>query len=233
MKKFQILVVILVVVIIALMAITYNSHVKYERLLNQYKTEQTSWMNELSRLKISYNEKDQQVVKTEVMRLDFENLKSLYSSQSKILRELQLAVKKNTQAVIQYASTTADTVYVPVDSIYFSSTDTSCNPVYYGSLSDEWGTHKIIASRDTMMLDYTVFNDFSFTENWEPINKNKLIPRFLKKKQLELKVVNLNPHTKTRGAASWRAPDSKKRRIPFLVTGYLAGILTSVYLLNR
>lgn len=232
MRKLYLLITILVVIIISLMVTTYNQKIQYEKLLNDYKETQKSWMNESQQLKITHNQLNQQIVETRTMRLENAELQSLYSEQSRSLKMLQQSIKKHTDQAIYFSSVRRDTIYFPVDSIVFA-VDSTAMPVYYGVVTDEWGTHDIIATPDTMFLTYETFDEFQFTENWDVKNKSKLIPRFLKKKELTLQVVNLNPNTSTRGLSSWRAPDTGKKPFRLLGIGFGLGVASTIYLMSR
>jgi hypothetical protein len=232
MKKLYFIITILVVIIISLMVTTFNMKVRFENQMRDYKEQQTSWTQDSLRLRTEINDKNQQLVSTKVMRLELADLKTLYAGQSRALTMLQKTVGKHTDNAIYYATTKRDTIYMPVDSIWFGI-DSTALPVYQGKVSDEWGTHEITATPDSMFLTYEVYDEFQFTENWETENKSKLIPRFLKKKELVLNVVNLNPNTRTRGAGSWRAPSPRKKTFTAFGIGVGVGIGTTIYLMSR
>lgn len=148
------------------------------------------------------------------LKKDFE--KKLAVKDSMIMK-LKKQLTKKTEVQIIHTVNTVDTVWVAIH---------DSNETYTGSYKDNWLTMGIAGYKDSLRINYSVRNEFSYAMEWQG--------GWLRRKTLVGVVRNENPHTITKELISFRkeAPQQKGVKIGLFMVGFGAGFLMATQILK-
>jgi len=192
----------------------------------EYKREAQMWRSQVhvgtdsERLRKDYNKLGQEVATiTALHQMTVAELESVKADAGSTIARLQKEVSRKTSLASVIRSHTTGEVVTQTDTIYIPVGETL--PVYQTMVEDQWSRFDIMASPDTFLIDYKVFNEFVFKAEWKR-------PSLFKPRYLEASVTSINPNTQTIGLSTWQAPRSKPRRLAWLGVGVAIGVLVGV-----
>lgn len=183
------------------------------------------WASDMQRLSKEKNKLGQEVATiTALHQMTIEQLTATQAELGSTMERLQKEVKKNTALASVSRHQTSGELVAQTDTVFIDAGDSL--PVYQTSVEDRWSRFDIMASPDTFLIDYTVYNEFVFKSEWKRSGLFK--PRYL-----EASVTSLNPNTETIGLSTWQAPKSKPKRLAWLGVGVGIGFAGAIYLFAK
>lgn len=225
MKNIQSIVIAGLLVIIAILLLKSCS--KQEQQTN---IEQVSEIAS-EKLKIATDKYGQEVASKNAIQADLSSLKIVDAKKDSMLKALQEKVTKLTVSATVFSSSTSGTsttatriiepgliAYSPEEMAYSTAPFGKEYSIYEGSKESAWIKYKIIASKDSIHLEYTCFNSF------EVIQEYKKNP-FWKRKEVVVHITSKNPNTKTLDAESFIRPEKRSGRGYYLIAGIIVGAL--------
>lgn len=158
-----------------------------------------------------------EVTERAVITAQKKDLENKVAVKDSTIMKLQKALKKKTEVQVIHTVNTVDTVWLTLH----DSTGT-----YTGSYKDNWLTMGITGYKDSLRINYSVRNEFSYAMEWQG--------GWLRRKTLVGVVINENPHTMTRELISFKkeAPKQKGIKIGMFVVGFGAGFLMATEILK-
>ena len=234
--KFQsYITIILLVTVVVLVLLLQRSCKRIEtgdNFQNMYNASQDSLIKTVNAL-------GQEKTTTTLMYGEVNNLLKLNSQKDSSIAKLQKLVGKNTISATLFGTSTSgsvtiattsvkpnDTVIVVKDSIVYLT----IYPEYNLKFSNRWEDFNITARKDTFLLNYKIFNEFSFTQEWQ--KQGKGIKSLFAEKIPVVTVTNLNPKTETIELKSFAVKPKKYSRIKNILMGAAAGSAATLILLN-
>lgn len=162
---------------------------------------------------------------TKLIISDYKQLKRLSDGKDSSIVALKKLVDRHTLSATVGASETGNSVSLRTDTLVFTDTviynDTVfLFPEYYSAFSNKWERFNIKASKDTITLDYTVFNEFSIEQTYKRDG-------WFKPKYPVVIVNNNNPNTTTTSLKSFNVKPKKANRLVWFVVGGVAGIIAA------
>jgi hypothetical protein len=214
------------IVIAILLLFMHRSCEKQEELANAY----TAAADTLS---ITRNKLGQEVAEKQLIQTESKKAFLQMTAANEEIAELQREVKKlkgrNVSATILTNNTTntlntaTDSIIIH-DTIYENGTITVF-PTYTYARNNEWERFDIRASKDSLQMDYEIYNKFVITQSM------KKQGGFFSKKAPTISVTNQNPYTTTQQLQSYSV-DCKCRKGMWFSVGTAAGATGIVVLLN-
>lgn len=184
------------------------------------------------------NKLGQQVTERRAVQISYADLKKIHASDSSQIGQLKKLVKKNTIAAVAFTAVTSGTLSGTKPGVTFGTkTDSltkltvvdSCKPTFRDTLTDAWGTFYTCASADSTSIEYTIKNEFSFTQD---LKKEGKWP--FRKNYLDGTITNKNPHTVTKDIIVYHTPvpDHKKRNTIVATGLFFLGLLAGFKIAN-
>lgn len=166
-----------------------------------------------------------------VLQGSMSNLKSLITGTDSALRRLQILVTKNTTSATILLSAThsqgsSATTATGRDTIRKDSL-IYIYPQYTSKWNEKWSKGRIIANKDSVYRDFTTFNDFELSQEWE---KQKVAGKWFKQNILVSKVTNKNPNTETVNLKTFSKEEPKQHRLLTFAIVSIAGSVTGIYI---
>lgn len=175
----------------------------------------------------SRNEFGEEETKTKLLQGTISDLKNLSSSKDSSIQKLIKLVNKKTISASVLSNTTAGTI---TSSTSVTSKDTLRKdsliylyPTYVMKpVVTRWDSVSAVATKDTFLVKYKIYNDFNFTQEYE---KKKVKGKIFKSKVAIVKVVNLNPKTETKELKSFAVTQPSQKKGLIFSTGIILGIV--------
>lgn len=202
----------------------------------------------LSNTMVKYRDKNgAEVTEARLILSSYKDLKALHVSDSSTIGRLQNLVNKNTISATAIKNTTSGTitgktkitfknvslgnnrdtlpiltevVTMPCDTVY---------PEYQDSITSKWANMNVLATKDSIKVDYTVFNEYEISQEYK---KEGNWP--FRKKVPIVKIKNLNPHTVTTEIASYavQVPKTGKKITTIAAVAAGLGFLTALFIVK-
>lgn len=175
-------------------------------------------------LRTERNQYGQEVARRRTVEADLETLRSDTARFDSTLKDLMAKLDRKTREATYWKGVTAGrlaggTTSVPGETLRINDT-VYLYPKYRSHLVDKWGDFKIEARRDTTLLDYRITNEW-FAEQ-QTIRTGFL---GLGKSYGEVKLTNLNPHTRSTDLQTFRVATPPQRRGLWFLGGAVSGFL--------
>ena len=148
------------------------------------------------------------------------SLKKLHADDSSAIGRLQKLVDKLTISATVFSTATTNTIssattVVPHDTV-IKGDSILIYPEYRTKFKNKWEDFDVRANRDTILVNYKVFNDFSFEQKWER-------QKWYKAKVPVITVKNNNPKTETTELKSFTVKPKKHSRLKNIGAGIVIG----------
>lgn len=170
-----------------------------------------------------------ETVKIAVMEGSYKELKGLKNTQDSTIKKLQELVNKKTVSATIVNSKTSG--YISTKAVIMGKDTILLNdtvyvfPEYKSVFTNRWENFDISASKDSIMMNYTLFNEFSIQQRYEKQG-------VFKPKKLIVEIKNENPHTTTTSMRSFAVVQKKPQRGVIFGVGILTGFFTAYKLLK-
>lgn len=212
---------ILVLSIIILILLLFKGCDKIGSLQNSLTQVTESANDTITRIK---NKLGQEEAKTLVIQGTIEDLKLIHASDSSELGRLKNIVNKHTVSATTATTNTNNSISSATQIVYLHDTlEFPCDtifPEYITKYENKWEKFDVKAGKDSIKIDYTVFNEFSVVQEFEKkgnVFNRKYIP--------VLMITNNNPHTTTLNAKSFMLQPIKDKRWRYFAIGSFVGFL--------
>ena len=161
------------------------------------------------------NSLGQEETKTKLLVGSVSDLEKLSSMKDSSIQRLIKLVNKKTISASVISSTTSNTTSTETishsrDTLRGKDSLIYIYPEYSKRDSNKWEQIYARANKDSFTVNYKIFNEFSFKQEWE---KQKVKGKFFKQKVAMAKITNLNPHTETRELKSFVVEPPKQKRL--------------------
>lgn len=170
------------------------------------------------------NKQGQEKTYRDLLFGSMKDFKAMHIADSSTIGKLQKSVDKLTISATYLSNVTSHTFVVPTQTILPGDTvriDSIAYvyPEYKTSYTNKWERFKIAAGKDSIAIDYKVFNQFELVQEWK---RNGLF----KRKTARATILNLNPHTETREFQTFTVKEDKGNRMRDILIGAAVGALT-------
>lgn len=155
------------------------------------------------------------------------SFKKLHADDSSAIGRLQKLVDRLTISATVFSTATANTIHsattvIPHD-VVTRGDSILVYPQYSTKFKNKWEDFDVTANRDTFLIKYKVFNDFSFEQKWER-------PKWYKSKVPVITVTNNNPKTETTELKSFTVKPKKHSRLKNIGAGVIIGAVGGFFL---
>jgi hypothetical protein len=175
------------------------------------------------------NKAGQQVSTISILSGSIKDLKSIRASDSSSIGKLQKMVDDmtisatylSTQTGNKFAAATEKILYVKGDTVVTrrdSIIYKNVYPEYPADYSNKWEKFHILAGKDSIHVEYKVFNEFDIKQEWQK-------PGLFSRKIPVATITNLNPHTETLDMRTFTLQENKGNRIRDVGMGAAGGAL--------
>ncbi len=170
------------------------------------------------------NKLHQEITTTTLLYGNIEDFKKIHFADSSAIGKLQQLVNKFTISATYLSDVTGNSVSLATQTVIMHDTIFKDGikylyPEYQDSISNRWEKFKIRASKDSIHLDYKVFNEFDLKQEWK---NNGLF----KRKTPEVTILNLNPHTETLELKTFTVKEDKTNRLRDMLIGAAMAVIT-------
>lgn len=165
----------------------------------------------------------QDSVEKKLLYGSLEALNALSLEKGSEIEKLRKLVNKNTISASTVRTETHGVMTSKTEAVRDTICDSTCYPTYYTSYNNKWENVTVLASKDSVKVDYTVFNDFSMTQEMRKEGKwynPKYVPY--------VTIKNNNPHTTTTNLQSFAVEPPKQKKGLWLIYGTIAGVIGGV-----
>lgn len=202
---------------------------------NKIKNTDDTYKASIDSLHKEINSKGEEITKTRLMLTDYEMIKHRMFSADSTIKKLQQIIDKHTLSATVLNNSTHDhgsTTTTITNIQYVPKHDTMwVYPTYKSSWAERWSKGTIIATKDSITRDYTVFNEFAIKQAFE--RNGKGIKKYFMQRVPTVEVTNKNPMTQTLDLKSFQLePDKKGKRAAFLI-GIISGAIASGFLVKQ
>jgi hypothetical protein len=210
------------IVIVILLLLFYRSCEKQEELATAYSAAN-------SEIITAKNKLGQETAQKELIQTENKKAFLNMEAQSKEIAELQKVVKKlrgkNVAATILTNATKRDIVIKTKTILLKDTVDSVIYPTYKYTKINDWENFEISASKDSLSMDYKIYNKFIITQSMEKTGGmfSKRVPSIV--------VKNENPYTVTKDLQSFRI-DCKCKKPMWFGIGAGAGFVAATVLLK-
>lgn len=171
----------------------------------------------------SRNKLGQEETKTAMFYGKYSDLKNIHANDSSTIGKLKQLIDRNTISATVFSATTGNNISSSTDTVISRDTVWKNNiayvfPEYRDTINTKWEYMTIAANKDSMNIQYKVFNEFHITQSWDRSG-------FLKRKIPMAAVTNLNPHTHTTELQSFTLKENRGNRIRDGLVGFGIGAL--------
>lgn len=170
------------------------------------------------------NKLGQEETKTALLYGSKKDLEKIIADKNSAIGKLQQLVDKNTISATYLSVNTGNVISSATDTIIMRDTVKGPDgisyvyPEYRDTTLNKWESIIILANKDSVHIDYKVFNEFNIVQSWER-------PSFLKRKIPTAKITNLNPHTETKEFKTFTLQENKGNRLRDGLIGVAVGAL--------
>jgi hypothetical protein len=174
-------------------------------------------------LRKSVDKQGRETTRANIIVASYKELQNIHATDSSEIGRLKKLVDKRTTSAIVVSSTTSGSVSGVTSITIVDSLQRNCDtvfPEYKTSIHDKWQDFEITAKKDSIHLDYKIWNEYDYKQTIEKQGKwpfRKDVPI--------VQVLNLNPHTKTDKIASYAVDVPKSKNGRWFVAG---GVTTAV-----
>lgn len=177
------------------------------------------------------NKLGQEQTSTKLISGKYDDLLKLSNSKDTTIQKLIKLVNKKTISASVLSNTTSNTINTgttatPRDTIRKDSL-ILVYPEYSTLFKNRWENFNIKANKDTIKLDYTVFNEFELKQEFQ---KQKIKGKLFKQYVAVSEVTNLNPHTTTTELKTFTKQLPKPKRWKAFVSGAVLGTIGGIVL---
>lgn len=181
------------------------------------------------------NKDGTETVSTALLYGSVENLMKLHASDSSALGKLQKLVDKFTISAAVFSTSTSGhsssgTIITGHDTVRKDSLVYIYPEYTLKRDSGKWADISARANKDSFNVNYSVFNDFLFKQDFE--KRGRGFQKFISQRKPIVSVTDLNPHTKTRELQSFAVKPKKYSRLKHFVEGAVIGA-TSIYVITH
>ncbi len=171
------------------------------------------------------NKQGQQQTTTDLLLGSIKDFEAMHVADSSTIGKLQKMVDKLTISATYLRNTTGNDISFKEQTVITHDTVTKDGikyiyPEYRDSISNQWERFKISANKDSIHIDYKVFNEFYLKQEWK---RNGLF----KRKTPQVSILNLNPHTETLVYKTFTVEENKSNRLRDAVTGFAVGFIAA------
>lgn len=168
------------------------------------------------------NKLGQEETKTALLYGSEKDLKRIIANKNSAIGKLQELVDKKTISATYLSVATGNVISSGTDQVIIHDTIKGADgisyvyPEYRDTTLNKWEDIKITANKDSVHIDYKVFNEFNIVQSWER-------PSFLKRKTPIANITNLNPHTETKEFKTFTLQENNGNRLRDGLIGVAVG----------
>lgn len=172
------------------------------------------------------NDKGQEVTQTRLMLTDYNSIKNELHVSDSTVRKLQAIIDNHTLTATVFNTSShnkgGSNTIVGNGSIITKHDTLFIYPSYSTIWEGKWSKGSIIATKDSIHRDITMFNEYQIKQSYQPNGDG--IKKYIRQRIPVVSITNINPFTTTTALKSYvLSPDKRSRRRAF-VLGILGGI---------